>query len=266
MEMPLADRQTVLDAYGQGASKYVLDYVGRCVEDRWGAHEARRFNNGLLELTHKFKSFKTAGVPLCDDADIEAVSMSAAESHDLLTPYFVSALAFQCYRRGDGPMALHLLRVAQRCDERLISNDGVEAFYPHLLQSGHNICRVLVGERRRYEATLGVREMILSLLRLLETEEPRLAVSLELMGFQLVSYLVGLAQKGRISDDCANWELDDLPPSHSLANVRLWRAIRNGDACDIAQKLSDRNILYFGVLKTPALEVLSRWAGGKLNA
>ncbi|WP_027681870.1 hypothetical protein [Rhizobium leguminosarum] len=266
MDMPLAARESVLEAYGQGPSNYVLKYVGECVGDRWGSEEARRFNNGLIELTQRFKSLKATGVPLCDDANIEAVSTNAVANHGILAPYFLSALAFQCFRRGDGQLALHLLQVAKECDERFIRDYGIEALYPHLLQSDHNICRMLVSEGRETAATDAVREMIISLLRLHRTSEPRLAVSLELMGVQLVGYLVSLVQKGRIQDDCATWDLADLPPSHTLANIQLWRAIRACDTWGVAEKLANRRLLYFSILKIPALEFLSRRIGREHDA
>lgn len=48
MDMAPAARETVLEAYGQGPSNYVLNYVEERVGDRWGSGEARRFNNGPI--------------------------------------------------------------------------------------------------------------------------------------------------------------------------------------------------------------------------
>ncbi|WP_421359048.1 MULTISPECIES: hypothetical protein [Agrobacterium] len=251
------DRTTVMEAFKQGPSVYILGYVQESIRECRGKKAATEFERALIDLTKRFHAFKTEGLLIRSDREIEQLLEDNEAQNDLLGPYLFSSLALQAYWRCKADTALKLLEQAKRMDRSLIEENGIRAYHPHLIQSDQNICRMFLGSGRTADATSALKGMLSSLLRSFETNDPRLSVSLELMGMQMVSYLVGLIRASRIEDPTRRWDLNTFPPSHTLANIELWIAIGDGDKKAVFEKMINPKAVHFGILKQPAMALLS---------
>ena len=251
-----ANRTAVTEAFKKGPSVYILAYIQDSIEERMGIAAARLFERELINLTERFQAFKFKGLPICSDIEIEQLLDQKAKN-TFLAPYLLSSLAFQAYRQSKADTALLLLEEAKRVDQSLIGGSGLVAYHSHLLQSDQNICRMFLGSGRSADGIEAFERMLFSLLRTFETDDARLSVTLELMGMQMVSYLVGLIQACRIEDPIQYWDLASFPPSHTRANIELWIALRDGDKRAVLERMRDPNAVHFGILKQPAIALLS---------
>jgi len=227
--------------YRQDDSLYFSNMLKASVADLHGHDTARRVEQALDHISDQFRQFKAGRAETIRAPALE----NAPDSRliELLTRTFLySGKAYEEHRNGRPREALRLLRTSMKIDARICLEFGVTPIVAHYYQSRHNVCRLLAAIGRRRALYMLLSRTLAMLAGTIPTSDARIAVLLELMGIQILSYFIGAVEKGVLPKAREIPIQPDVErASHLSNNINLYNCIVRNDADAAFHILRDKD-------------------------
>lgn len=241
----LETKEAVQYWYKQNDTSYFANELRTALEQLYGKDAATEVELRLDAVFSQFKDFKHGALPT-----ISKPLPSSFDICDLLSrSFFCSAKAYEEHRRGRPSRALQLLRESMEIDLALCEKHEIWPMVAHLHQSRHNVCRLLAAHGRNAHLRSYLAETIELIVTSISSHRPRSRVLLELMGLQVLSYHLGLVEKGKLAPEILANLSSLRERSHLSSNIALFNSIVRKDPRKAVDLLKQRDTFFLAEFK-----------------